>query len=261
MRCIRGSIRAPGMFSALALAAGLTPMAMAQDTGVAEVAQPEISGPEIPELEGADSPAVLGAPAGETAADSRIFEIPKLTEIEVEILEPLGSKLSTSLDTFSIRLAAPIMVDGVEVVPAGTMGAGEVVHAKKAGGMGAAGELVLAARYLDLGDRRVRLRSMQLTGEEATSRIGTANAIGTAGAATVLPIAFIGFLVKGGQIDVPAGSIATAKIAEDFTIMIAADAGVPSDMAENAEMAEAVPSPDEQIPAEQPAVISEEAET
>ena len=41
---------------------------------------------------------------------------------------------------------------------------GEVVHAKKGGGSGAAGELVLAARYLDFEGSRVRLRSMRLDG-------------------------------------------------------------------------------------------------
>lgn len=237
MRCVRGSICIAGLLPALVLGAGFAPFAIAQDVY---------------------NPVADEAVPAKAVEATRTFEIAKLTEIEIEILEPLGSKLSTSLDTFKLRLAAPIMIDGIELVPAGTMGAGEVVHAKKAGGMGVAGELVLAARYLDIGDRRVRLRSMKLAGNEAESRIAAANAIGTAGAATALPVALIGFLVKGGQIDVPEGTIATAKIAEDFSITMAAKAGAASDAVSGDEMVGAVPSPNAQIPTEDPAVNSEE---
>lgn len=244
MRCKWCSIRETGAFFALVLAAGFSSMVAAQEAAFLPAAKSEMSGVPATDL-----------PAAGAAADlSRLIEIPRLTEVEFEILEPLGSKVSRSLDTFAIRLAAPIMIGGVEAVPAGTMGVGEVVHAKKAGGMGAAGELVLAARYLDLGDRRIRLRSMQLKTTEATSRIGTANAIGTAGAATVLPVALIGFFVKGGEVDVPEGTFASARIAENFTVTIAANA----DMSD--ELAEAETAPEEEIPAETPAVINGEVE-
>ena len=72
-----------------------------------------------------------------------------LTPIHIEILADLGSATSHSLDPFPIRLADPIIVDGVEVVAAGSDGQGEVVHAKKSGGSGTPGELVLAARWIE----------------------------------------------------------------------------------------------------------------
>ncbi|MET0587174.1 MAG: hypothetical protein ABWZ75_01520 [Novosphingobium sp.] len=71
---------------------------------------------------------------------------PALTPVSIQILAALGSKVSKSGDTFPIRLAAPVIVDGTVAIPAGAEGMGEVVHAKKGGGIGAAGELVLAAR-------------------------------------------------------------------------------------------------------------------
>ncbi|MCW3836438.1 hypothetical protein ACFQ1E_10570 [Sphingomonas canadensis] len=135
----------------------------------------------------------------------------------MEILAPLGSKVSKSGDTFPIRLAEPILVGGREIIPAGVTGMGEVVHAKKNGGGGGAGELVLAARYLDIGARRLRLRSLRLT-EVGESRINTVNAMNLASAASPLPVALIGFLIKGGEVTVPAGRVAEAKTAEAFVL-------------------------------------------
>jgi hypothetical protein len=183
-----------------------------------------------------DEPA---APDGSPDSASDVV-IPKLTTMVIEILEPLGSKSSTSLQTYRIALREPIVIDGVELVPAGVTGLGEVVHAKKAGGMGAAGELVLAARYLDFEGRQMRLRSMVLAGPPTgKDRIGTVNAINTAGAATLLPISLIGYFIGGGNIEIPAGTLANAKLAADFTIAAPApptpnEAEVPADNKDSA---------------------------
>ena len=151
--------------------------------------------------------AVVPAPA--------MLSVPKLTPIKVEIVEELGSKTSVSGQTFALRLAEPIVIDGVELVPAGTPGMGEVVHAKKSGGMGAAGELVLAARYLDFAGQRIMLRSLKLA-ELGQSRINTVQAINTAAAATAVPLALVGFFIKGGQVTIAAGTVGEAKTAQDF---------------------------------------------
>jgi hypothetical protein len=143
--------------------------------------------------------------------------LPKLSPVAIEILDPLGSKTSRSLGTFRIALAEPLTLDGAEVVPAGIPGMGEIVHAKKAGGMGAAGELVIAARYLDLDGRKLRLRSTVLDAE-GKSRINGVNTLAVASAASPIPIAVVGFFIKGGDIEVPAGTRAVAKLAEDFAL-------------------------------------------
>lgn len=142
--------------------------------------------------------------------------IAALTPIRIEILAELGSKTSKSGDTFPIRLAEPLVVDGHELVPAGAMGMGEVVHAKKAGGSGAAGELVLAARYLDVDGRHMKLRSLRLV-PAGNSKINTVNTLLVATSPTILaPVALAGFFVNGGQATVPLGTIAEAKTAESF---------------------------------------------
>lgn len=143
----------------------------------------------------------------------------------------LGSKTSKSGDTFPIRLAEPLVVDGHELVPAGTMGMGEVVHAKKAGGSGAAGELVLAARYLDVGGRHMKLRSLRLV-PEGNSKINTVNTLMVATSPTILaPVALAGFFISGGQAMVPEGTVAEAKIAEAFEFPAAKPAEEPDSKA------------------------------
>lgn len=136
--------------------------------------------------------------------------IPALTAIEVEILEPLGSKTSRTGDMFAIRLSRPIMVGDDVAVAAGAAGMGEVVHAKKSGGGGVGGELLLAARYLEVDGRRLRLRSMRLS---ATGKDQTALANATAVAVGVFALA-----ITGKNTDVAAGTRAEAKVAEIFTI-------------------------------------------
>jgi hypothetical protein len=145
--------------------------------------------------------------------------IPKLTPVRIEVLTDLGSKLSKTGEMFPIKLAYPIMIDGRIIVPAGAMGMGEVIFAKGSGGGGAGGELVLAARYVDVGGKRVRLRSLQLN-VNGKSRIDSANAMGIASAAAP-GLAFVALFMKGKQSIVPAGTIAEAKTAED--IAFAAD--------------------------------------
>lgn len=152
-----------------------------------------------------------------TASPADPHLMPKLTPVAIEILDPVGSKISKSLDTFRIALAEPLMLGETVIAPAGTPGQGEVVHAKKAGGMGAAGELVIAARYLDINGRRLALRSTSIDAA-GKSRVDKVGALAVASAATPLPIAMVGFFIKGGEIELPAGTRAVAKLAEDFML-------------------------------------------
>ena len=174
------------------------------------VAAPDAATVATPAVEAVAPPEATQARVADPCADC--ITIPPLTVVTVEIMVDLGSKLSKSGDTFPIRLAAPIVVNGVEVIPAGVTGMGEVVHAKRSGGSGAAGELVLAARYLEVDGRRLRLRSMNFSAN-GRSNIDTAFALSVAGPPMV------GFIIRGKQANVPAGTIADAKTAEAFSLV------------------------------------------
>lgn len=146
------------------------------------------------------------APVGAPVPSCDCLAIPALTPVKIELIEAVSSKASITGALFRIALQQPIAIDGVELVPAGTAGMGEVIHAKKSGGSGAGGELVVAGRYLDLGGQRIRLRSMMMssTGKDQT----------TLAMASAQAISFFAFAIRGKNTDFPAGSIADAKIAE-----------------------------------------------
>lgn len=142
-----------------------------------------------------------------TAAAPRIAAA---TIIEIEIMEPLSSRTAKMDATFPIRVAAPVMVEGRELIPAGTVGMGQVIHAAKSGGGGKAGELLLAARYLDVNGVRVPLRRFRL-GASGGQKADEAFAVGV-----VVP--FGQLLVKGKEIEFPAGTRANAIVAADTVL-------------------------------------------
>jgi hypothetical protein len=143
--------------------------------------------------------------------------LPALTPVRIEIAGRVGSRISKPGDLFPIRLAVPILRDGVVQVPAGAEGMGEVVHAKRSGMSGSAGELILAARYIVVDGRQLRLRSLHLAaaGKDATRAI---DGFAVAAAASPVPVSVLGLFVTGGETVVPAGTIASARTAEDFRL-------------------------------------------
>lgn len=140
--------------------------------------------------------------------------LPKGHPIVITVEREIGSKISQSGEFFPIKLAQSVVIDGIEVLPAGIVGEGQIVHAKKGGMAGAAGELVLAARYLDHGGRRIPLRSFKFieAGDEILTR-GKDN-VGIASATNAV-IGPLGFLIGGGNTVIAPGTAATAKIRDN----------------------------------------------
>lgn len=154
-------------------------------------------------------------------------EIPALTQVKVSLDAELGSKISTTGAMFPFHLAEALAINGCELVPAGTKGMGEIVHAKKAGGSGAPGELVLAARYLTIGEAQLKLRSMRIAIAGADS-IHAIDGLNAASVMSPLPIGLIGFAISGRNIVLPVGTLAIAKTAAPFSLVTAAGLPPPS---------------------------------
>jgi hypothetical protein len=132
--------------------------------------------------------------AGEAAevalAATAEFVLPANTVIELEMVEPVGSKTSKPGDLFHLRVATAVELKGSVVIAAGTPAVGQVVHATRSGTGGKAGELILAARYLDMPHGKVKLRMVVVTG-------------------------VFGMLVRGRDVELPAGSPLSARLAID----------------------------------------------
>lgn len=133
------------------------------------------------------------------------------TPVELEMVEAVSSRTHIRGDRFAVRLRLPIMADDVTAIPAGTPGVGEIVHAERSRGGGKPGELLLAARYLDLNGVQIPLRAMKLGGQ-GKDRSGTAIGVAVA----IGPFAQF---IRGEEIEIPSGTVAGAKLAVELSAL------------------------------------------
>jgi hypothetical protein len=131
--------------------------------------------------------------------------------VDLEILDALNSWEFKRGDGVRLRVARPVLVNGHELIPAGTPVRGEVVHAAAARGGGAPGELLLAARTLELEGRDIRLRGLKLGG---TGDDNSGMALGVSFAAG--PFAMF---IRGTEIEIPPGTRVHARLAEAVTVV------------------------------------------
>lgn len=154
------------------------------------------------------------AQAGIEAPAARLVRLPAGTPVEVELVATLSSGASRMGDRFALRLAAPIVVDGAPVAMIGAPGEGEVIDVAKAGRGGKQAKLNIAARFLDLNGRRVRIRGMTLVGS-GESRVDLATGM------LMIPVVGLGAaFVKGGEIEIPAGTRAAVRLVEDTDLLV-----------------------------------------
>lgn len=130
------------------------------------------------------------------------------TLVEIEIAEPLSSKEHKRGQKFAIKLHSSLLDGQRIVIPAGVVGVGEIVHAERSRGGGKPGEMLLAARYLEHNGIQVPLRGFKLGGQ------GRDNTKAALSVSMVLgPFAHF---IHGNEIEIPAGTVATARLAQDI---------------------------------------------
>lgn len=138
---------------------------------------------------------------------SGFVRIPADTVVDFEIVDALTSKTSRIDQTFAIRLSEPVTLNGKVVLPTGMPGQGQIVHAAKARALGKAGELILAARFLECGATHVALRGFHMgsSGKNKATEM-------TVAIAAIGPVALPLMFVAGGETVVPAGTRAHARL-------------------------------------------------
>jgi hypothetical protein len=135
--------------------------------------------------------------------------LPALTPVLLTLDEAMQSDKAQIGQYFRISLREPVGLSDGFVIPAGTSGSGQVVHAAKSRAMGKAGELVLAARFLDYQGRRIPLRSLRYGKGQGKDNVDTAVIVGFAVSAVITPF------ITGGEVRIPAGTEVWAKVASD----------------------------------------------
>jgi hypothetical protein len=145
------------------------------------------------------------APSATATASAGVL-LPANSVVYLEMVDSVSSATSKPGDLFKLRVAMPVQSGDTVLIPVDTAAVGLVVHAAKAGAGGKAGELIVVARYLDLPQGQVKLRSS--FGAVGASRVGTSLGV----ALLAGPFAM---MIKGKQVVLPAGTSLSARLALD----------------------------------------------
>lgn len=122
--------------------------------------------------------------------------IPKKTMLNVELIEPASSKTHKKNQQVEFKTTENLIINGVVVIPKGTIGMGYVYEVQKAGGFGRKGVLRIAGKEIKtLNNVSVPLRK-GLEGKGKTDGGAVAAAVSLVG----------GLFMKGSNINYPAGT-------------------------------------------------------
>lgn len=124
--------------------------------------------------------------------------IPKGTKLKMELVSEASSKKLKKNQLVDIRMVDNLIINGVVVIPKGTLGTGYVYEAQKAGGFGRKGVLRIAANEIKtLNNVSVPLKlGLQGKGNTDGGAVAVAAAVSLVG----------GLFMKGSNITYPAGT-------------------------------------------------------
>ena len=187
------------------VAAAIAVPAIAQDTATVTPAAAETT---------AVTPAVVTTTAPIAAPATTNAVLRAGTPVQLRMMEEVTTKKKAARvgQRFQLEVAAPVEVNGVVVIPAGTPAWGEVVNVRNKGMWGKSGKL--EARLLFA---RVNGRQIRLTG--AFDDKGVTGTAGVVGAAAFVPIA--GFFLTGTSAMLPKGAEIGGFIDEDVPLAMA----------------------------------------
>jgi hypothetical protein len=151
--------------------------------------------------------------AQDTAPAAQV--LPAKSPVLLEFVSGISSKTAMKGDMVSFVLAEDVRINDALIVSKGTPAVGEVIHAQKSGFGGRGGELIIAARQIQLGEQRIALRSLKpLAGPYAGKNHSDA-----ALAVSMIPYAgLVSLFITGGEIVIPAGTQALALTAVEVQI-------------------------------------------
>lgn len=160
------------------------------------------------------------------------------TPIQLQMMEEVTTKKKAAKvgQRFMLEVTAPVEVNGVTVIPAGTPAWGEIVNVRNKGMWGKSGKLDAKLLFA-----RVNGRQIRLTGSFDDK--GVTGTAGVVGAVAFVPIA--GFFLTGTSAVLPKAMPVGGFIDEDVPLAMAATAPAP--------MQVSVPAAPVAVPAPAPA--------
>lgn len=135
--------------------------------------------------------------------------VPDGTPIKLRLNEPLHSGRNKVGQGVSLTVVDDVLIDGKVVVEAGARASGRVLLADSKRSMGRGGKLDFTAEKVTISDgRMVNLRPTEQGGKGNGSGVKTG--LVTAGIAVLFwPAAPVALLIKGKDVEIPAGSVFT----------------------------------------------------
>ncbi|MDQ3074620.1 MAG: hypothetical protein M3Q88_03270 [Pseudomonadota bacterium] len=138
------------------------------------------------------------------------------TRVQLRLLEELttGGKQLRVGQIFRMETAAPLLVNGVTVVPAGTPAVGEITEARNKGMWGKSGRLAARMVSMTVNGRQIRL----------SGTFDDKGSSGGVGAVAVSALVFLpaGFFMTGKSAKMPIGTSLTGFVDEDVPLSLAA---------------------------------------
>ena len=147
-------------------------------------------------------PQTAAIPTAPVAVAAPAF-LPLGTEVPLRLMRTLttkGKHLAIG-DRFELRASAPVVFNGVTVIPQGSVATGEVNFVKNKGMWGKSGRFTASILYVMVGDRQIKLNGN-------FDDKGTTGTAGVIGAVALAPV--MGFFMTGTSATVEEGTIITA---------------------------------------------------
>lgn len=131
------------------------------------------------------------------------------TPVHLMVLSEVSTKDHAAGHRFKLRVDKPVMVNGVEAIPAGAPAWGELTNASKSGNAGKSGALSAVLTHIEHGGKIIPIE-------------GETSADGKSGKGEtllgVLAMGPLGLFAKGNNVKIKAGEKMVAFVAQDVVI-------------------------------------------
>jgi len=158
------------------------------------------------------APATTPSPIVGLTATNAVLRVG--TEVPLRLLEELttkGKKLRVG-QRFRLETSAPVLVNGVVVIPVGSPAVGEITDVRNKGMWGKSGHLGARVLYTTVNGRQIRLSG-------AFDDKGVAGGIGAV-AVSAIVFAPAGFFMTGTSARVPVGAAVKGFVDEDVQLAL-----------------------------------------
>ncbi|MEM6967342.1 MAG: hypothetical protein AAF573_21440 [Bacteroidota bacterium] len=158
----------------------------------------------------------------------QMLKIKRGTKITLQLNTEVNSRTAAIDNVIEMMVLLDVKVKGKTVVSSGTYAEGIVTRAKRAGIFGKGAKLELEGiNVLTIDGQRIPIKSVKVSRKGRNRKglaLGTSLVIPTVGiimgTPLLIPFAVVGIFVKGRNVEIPVGTLVTAKIMEDITVQL-----------------------------------------